>query len=260
MLRSALRHVGDLRQFVQKTALCTLISFSVTQIDLSSARATEFSGVPRVVDGDTLVIAALKVRLDGIDAPETDQICLDANGARWTCGIEARNQLEAHIARRAVSCVSNGTDVYHRLLATCSVAGENLNEWAVKEGWALAYVKYSTVYVNAEKAARSGKRGLWRGAFIAPWDWRHRNSKTVILGALSVPVSAQQILLAPSGDERAPSTECLIKGNVNRNGERIYHMPSQKYYATIDMSKGGGRRWFCTPEEAEAAGWRRATR
>ena len=185
---------------------------------------------------------------------------LNANGVRWTCGIDARDQLAAHIANRAISCPSNGTDAYKRTLAVCSLAGEDLNAWMVQQGWALAYVQYSSVYRHVEEDARANKRGLWQGAFIAPWDWRHRNTKTVILGAFSVPIDAQAMLLAPSATEGAPSPECTIKGNVNRNGERIYHMQNQRFYARIRMDKGGGRRWFCTPEEAEAAGWRRAVR
>jgi hypothetical protein len=135
-----------------------------------------------------------------------------------------------------------------------------LNGWLVQHGWALAYVKYSSAYRQVEEDARVNQRGLWQRAFIAPWDWRHRNNKTVILGAFSVPINAQAILLAPSATEGAPSPECTIKGNVNRNGERIYHMEHQRFYARIIMDKGGGRRWFCTPEEAEASGWRRAVR
>jgi endonuclease YncB( thermonuclease family) len=226
----------------------------------SVAEAADISGIPRVVDGDTLAIGATKIRLEGIDAPETDQICLNAKGNHWTCGIEARDRLEAHIGARVVGCSSNSTDVYQRSLATCSLAGENLNKWMVQEGWALAYVKYSSAYQPAEEDARVNQRGLWQGAFIAPWDWRHKNNKTVILGALQVPINAQALLLGPSATEGAPSPDCAIKGNVNRNGERIYHLQNQQFYARIKMDKGGGRRWFCTPEEAEAAGWRRALR
>jgi endonuclease YncB( thermonuclease family) len=226
----------------------------------SLAQAADLSGVPRVVDGDTLAIGATKVRLEGIDAPETDQICLNANGVQWTCGIDARDQLAAHIGGRTIGCSPNGTDAYKRTLAICSLAGEDLNAWMVREGWALAYVQYSSAYVHDEENARAYQRGLWRGAFIAPWDWRHRNTKTVILGAFSVPITAQAVLLAPSASEGAPSPQCTIKGNVNRNGERIYHMQSQKFYAGIRMDMGNGKRWFCTPEEAEAAGWRRAVR
>ena len=52
--------------------------------------------------------------------------------------------------------------------------------------------------VLSEEDARVNQRGLWQGAFIAPWDWRHRNNKTLILGAFSVPIDAQTILLGPS--------------------------------------------------------------
>jgi endonuclease YncB( thermonuclease family) len=69
-------------------------------LTFSSAFAANLIGVPRIVDGDTLAIGAMKFRLEGIDAPETDQVCLNANGARWTCGIDARDQLTAHIAGR----------------------------------------------------------------------------------------------------------------------------------------------------------------
>ena len=223
------------------------------------AQAAEFVGIPRVVDGDTLEIGAVKVRLQGIDAPETDQICLNASGGHWTCGIDARDRLAAHIAGHEIKCVSNGTDVYKRELGLCSLAGEDLNGWMVREGWALAYVKYSSAYTHAEDDARARQRGLWQGAFIAPWDWRHRNNKTVILGALSVPINAQSMLLPVPSTEGAPSPDCVIKGNINRNGERIYHMPKQQFYAKVKMD-GAGKRWFCTPEEAEAAGWRRALR
>ena len=84
----------------------------------SFAHAADLSGVPRVVDGDTLTIGATKVRLEGIDAPETDQTCLNAVGVRWTCGIDARNQLAMHIRNRAISCSPTGTDAYKRTLAT----------------------------------------------------------------------------------------------------------------------------------------------
>ena len=226
----------------------------------ASAQAADLTGIPKIVDGDTLAIGATKIRLEGIDAPETDQICLNASGSRWTCGIEARDKLVAHVAAREIACTSSGIDAYKRTLATCRLNGEDLNGWMVQEGWALAYVKYSSVYVGTEEDARTHQRGLWQGAFIAPWDWRHRNTKTVILGAYSVPINAQSMLLPRSATEGAPSLDCIIKGNIGRHGERIYHLPNQRFYARIRMDKGGGKRWFCTPEEAEAAGWRRALR
>lgn len=238
----------------------TIAVVFVALLTCSLAQAADLSGVPRIVDGDTLAIGSTKVRLEGIDAPETDQVCLNASGAHWTCGIEARDQLAAQIAGREISCTPHGVDAYRRMLAVCYLAGEDLNGWLVHQGWALAYVKYSSAYRRAEEDARTNQRGLWQGAFIAPWDWRHRNNTTVILGAFSVPIDAQSMLLGPSATEGAPSPDCTIKGNVNRNGERIYHTENQRFYARIKMDKGRGRLWFCTPEEAEAAGWRRALR
>jgi hypothetical protein len=129
----------------------------------------------------------------------------------------------------------------------------------VRQGLALAYVHYSTEYVSLEATAREQHRGMWSGAFIAPWDWRHRDKQTEVLGAVSIPATARAELLAPALSDAAPSPDCVIKGNVNRNGERIYHMPGQHSYSAINMSKLE-KRWFCSEEEARAAGWRKAAR
>ncbi len=130
----------------------------------------------------------------------------------------------------------------------------------VRSGWALSFVRYSHEYDQDEARARQARVGLWSSAFIAPWDWRHRSTTTVILGAVSVPVNAQAVLLSAVSASAAPSPECVIKGNVNRRGERIYHLPGQLNYAQINMQKGFGERWFCTEPQAQAAGWRKALR
>jgi endonuclease YncB( thermonuclease family) len=226
----------------------------------SFAAAGELSGIARVVDGDTLVIGERHIRLRAIDAPETDQVCLDASGERWTCGITARDRLAEHIGEHEVSCDDGGTDRYDRTLSICSLAGEDLNRWMVREGLALAYVQYSKAYSADETTARSAQHGLWSGTFIAPWDYRHRTKNTVILGAASIPITAQAKLMAPASSNGAPSFECAIKGNVNRKGQRIYHLPGQLNYAQTTMNKGLGERWFCSEIEADAAGWRKATR
>jgi endonuclease YncB( thermonuclease family) len=170
---------------------------------ITAASAENVTGPPHIVDGDTLTISDTKVRLEGIDAPETDQVCLDEHGNRWTCGIEARDRLAAHVDGSEISCAISGQDRYGRSLGTCSLGQEDLNGWMVRQGWALAYVRYSSVYEQAESEARSAMRALWRGAFIAPWDWRHRNRQTVVLGALSVPITAQAELLAPASSQGA---------------------------------------------------------
>jgi endonuclease YncB( thermonuclease family) len=216
--------------------------------------ADMISGVPRIVDGDTLTIGDIKIRLEGIDAPETDQVCLDQQSAEWKCGIEARDHLADHVANRSIDCAPKGADAYGRTLAICRLAGEDLNAWTVREGWALAFIRYSPAYLAEEGEARKAERGLWSGAFIAPWDWRHRNCKTTeVLGAAKVPLDALS-KLCPTCTDGAPSPDCIIKG-VSRKGECIYHLPHSTHYCTINMNKSGRRR-FCSAEEAEAAGCR----
>jgi hypothetical protein len=173
--------------------------------------------------------------------------------------MSARDQLSSYIAGRIVSCAPRGEDRYGRTLAVCSVDGKDLNGWLVSEGLALAFTKYSREYINQEQAARDKQKGLWAGAFIAPWDWRHRGTQTNMLGATSVTITARKDLLSPESAATAPKPDCTIKGNVNRDGERIYHLPGQLAYSKINMS-APQKRWFCSEEEARAAGWRPAKR
>ena len=175
------------------------------------------------------MIDTTKIRLVGIDAPETDQLCLDAGGKRWTCGIEARDRLKQEAGGKSWACRFDKSDRYGRALATCEVDGVNINKWLVQEGLALSFVRYSHEYDVDERAARDRRAGLWSGAFIAPWDWRSRNTKTIILGAVTVPTDAQGILLSPASAAIAPSPDCQIKGNLNRQGECIFHQPGGRY-------------------------------
>jgi endonuclease YncB( thermonuclease family) len=222
------------------------------------AGADELRGIPRIVDGDTVQIGASKLRLVGIDAPETDQLCLNSDGKRWACGIEARDRLIHKAGGKVWLCRTNSVDRYGRRLATCDVDGININRWLVREGWALSFVRYSHEYDSDEALARQARAGLWSGAFIAPWDWRSRNKDTMILGPVSVPIDAQSILLSRASAIEPPSGECIIKGNVNRHGECIYHVPGGRYYDIVNMDLSKGKRWFCTEAEAAASGCRRS--
>jgi hypothetical protein len=117
--------------------------------------ATEqLTGLARVSDGDTISIGKRTLRLVGIDSPETDQLCLDANGNSWTCGISARDALSAHIAEHVLTCEGSGKDGSGRTLARCSAEDQDLSGWMVRQGWALAFVRYSRRYVDEETSAR----------------------------------------------------------------------------------------------------------
>lgn len=222
----------------------------------SQGMAADLAGIPRIVDGDTVEISGTKIRLNGIDAPETDQLCLDAKGGKWACGVASRDALVARSAGRPWACTVSGQDRYGRSLATCSVGGEDVERWMVRSGWALSFVRYSHTYDADEAAARGAKSGLWAGSFIAPWDWRARNKQTVVLGSASVPANAQTILLGAASASEAPDPACTIKGNVSRSGECIFHVPGGRFYAKVNMDLSKGKRWFCTTAEAEAAGCR----
>jgi endonuclease YncB( thermonuclease family) len=224
------------------------------------AEAADITGVPKIREGDQIVIGSSRIRLGGIDAPSVDQLCLNNTGERWTCGAAARDELIHHTDKKSWTCHTIRSDRRGRIVARCEVDGEDIQKWLVASGWALAYTRFSHDYEADEKAAREAKAGMWQGAFIAPWDWRIRNKKTVILGAAKPPANANAILLASASGPVAPSPECTIKGNVNGAGECIYHTPKSRWYAQIKMQVAKGTRWFCSVEDAEAAGCRETKR
>ena len=224
------------------------------------AQAADVTGVPKIRDGDQIQIGNSKIRLGGIDAPSVDQLCLNNTGERWTCGVAARDELTKHAGNKSWTCHTQRTDRRGRQVARCEVDGEDIQKWLVKNGWALSYVRFSHDYDEDEKAAREAKAGMWQGAFIPPWDWLIRNKKTVILGFAKPPENAHAILLASASGPVAPSPDCTIKGNVNSSGECIYHKPTSRWYAQIKMQISKGTRWFCSVDEAEAAGCRETRR
>ena len=225
-------------------------------LGFSPAFGGEVKAVPDIVDADTIWAGTTKVRLSGIDAPETDQICLDEAGKTWDCGIVARDKLRAYARNQSWTCDLKTRDAYKRHLGNCTVAGGDISRWLVRNGWALAFRKYSTAYVADEQFAQEHKLGLWSGAFIAPWAWRDRTPATVILGATAVPLEAQRMLLPAVAVP--PSPDCVIKGNLKAANQCIYHVPGGKFYNRLSMDRVAERRWFCSATEAEAAGCRKS--
>ena len=131
------------------------------------------AGTASVIDGDTIEIHGQRIRLFGIDAPESDQMC-NANGQRYRCGQKAALALADFIGRQIAHRDQRDTDQYGRAVAICSVAGQDLGGWLVSHGHALAYRRYSQRYVATEKAAAAARQGIWAGKFQPPWEWRHR--------------------------------------------------------------------------------------
>jgi len=136
-------------------------------------------GQASVVDGDTIEIHGTRIRLFGIDAPESGQSCT-AQGRTYQCGQQAALVLADKLKGHVVECSPKDKDRYGRPVAVCFVAGEDINRWMVSTGWALAYRQYSMDYVSQERDASSSKLGIWKFEFEKPWDWRsnHAERKT----------------------------------------------------------------------------------
>ena len=211
--------------------------FPILLLLISSAPAATppaVSGPARVIDGDTIDIGAIRVRLEGIDAPESAQTCQRATGETWHCGTAAVRALSGLVAGRHVDCQRAGQDTYGRMLGTCWVGGRDINAEMVSAGYAWAFIKYSRSYVAQEAAARSAKTGIWQGPAEPAWTYREKRW-------------ASTETSAPGG--------CAIKGNIAR-GQRIYHMPWNTWYRKVKIDASKGERWFCSEGEALKAGWR----
>jgi len=139
-----------------------------------SAAMADITGKPRVVDGDTIHINQTKIRLHGIDAPEMKQTCRTSKGKEQLCGQLAKQALQRLIQGQDITCKGDERDRYGRLIAVCYTGPYDLNAKMVRQGWALAYRRYSMDYVDDENAAKVARKGLWRGEFVPPWEWRNK--------------------------------------------------------------------------------------
>ena len=246
VLQSAVRHAGAL-------AIAGLLALPLLATQVSQPVAARVgdslpspsprpgvAGGARVIDGDTLAIGSVRVRLEGIDAPEQEQTCGNAWFGNWTCGKAATEHLELLVRDRAIRCDSVGTDAYGRMLGVCFADGLDINADMVRNGLAWAFVKYSQRYVEVEADARAAKRGIWQGTAVPAWQWRAERWRAAS---------------SEKRDEAAPA--CLIKGNITRKGN-IYHLPTERWYDKTRIEVDKGERWFCSEAEAVAAGWRPA--
>lgn len=196
-------------------------------------------GLATVSDGDTLRLGATRIRLFGIDAPESRQSCPSVSGAEWDCGGAATRKLETLVAGRIVRCSPEGNDRYGRTVATCSVDGRDLAAALVADGLARAYTQYSDRYVSTEVQAMNSRRGVWQQASQAPWDWRRGKAAPV-----------RQVVSTVG-----PNPGCAIKGNVSRDGRRLYHTPAMGSWSRTRIDPARGERFFCDEAAAREAGW-----
>ena len=216
-----------------------------------------------VRDGDTIQIGDVSYRLDGIDAPELDQVCIDDHADPWSCGIEARDQLTKLIDGRAVHCDDLGPDkTKKRHIGVCTIAGEttSLNRQIAKAGFAISVEPSLKMHLEDDAAsARAGKRGIWKGCFAAPRDFRLGRKDSALMGGSCRADRDKEIRAALFPADLAQPPGCAIKGKLAVRARvtgnvGIYHLQGCRSYAGLTRPD----RWFCSEDDARAAGYRRA--
>jgi endonuclease YncB( thermonuclease family) len=197
----------------------------------------------QVIDGDTLQIDGHTVQLYGIDAPELGQYC-EHNGELWECGVEAALFLQKTVQFQGppIECSPWGEEPAgdggsELVIGVCQVGPKVVGLTMVQNGYAMALPDSFPDYKEAEKQARQAKLGLWRGDFVAPWEWRKGK-----------------------GDDVRSSDwvrRCNVKGALGPAGEAIYYVPTDEDYDQVAIDQARGERMFCSDEEARAAGMTR---
>jgi endonuclease YncB( thermonuclease family) len=219
---------------------------------------------PIVRDGGTLELADATYRLDGIDAPAFDQICIDDHADSWTCGVEAHDQLVRLIGGRQVHCEDLGPDATtkKRHVGLCTVEGEtvSLNQLLVRQGFALNLEPSAKGRFKEDEAgAKDNRRGLWKGCFVAPQEFRGGRKDGALLGGSCRTDKDREIREVLFPEESAMPSGCSIKGKFAVRARvtgnvGIYHLQACRSYPALTKPD----RWFCSEDDAQAAGFRKA--
>ena len=219
---------------------------------------------PVVRDGGTLQQGDVTYRLDGIDVPELDQMCIDDHADAWACGVEARDQLVKLIGDKAIRCGDLGTDPAYkkRRIGICTVEGEtaSLNQLLVRQGFALNFDPAGKGRFREDEAgAKDNHRGLWKGCFAAPQEFRRGRKDGSLLGDSCRSDKDREIRAVLFPDHPVMPPACSIKGKFAARARftgniGVYHLQSCRSYPGLTRPD----RWFCTEEDAQAAGFRKA--
>jgi endonuclease YncB( thermonuclease family) len=223
-----------------------------------------FAESPVARDGGTIDLGDITYRLDGIDAPAFDQICIDDHADSWACGVDARDQLARLIGGHTVRCQDLGPDVTYKKwhVGVCTVEGEttSLNQLLVRQGHALNFASSAASRFKDDEAdARDNRRGLWKGCFIAPTQFRAWQKDAPLLGGACRADKEREIRDVLFPYEPAMPSGCSVKGKYALRARvtgnvGIYHVQACRSYPALTRPD----RWFCSEEDAKAAGFRKA--
>jgi endonuclease YncB( thermonuclease family) len=243
----------------------TFIQSSIAALGLTALAACPALAASALInDASTIQLGTAIYRLDGIDAPPVDQLCIDAHAESWSCGAEARDQLAKLVGGREVRCDDLGPDpVYKkRHLGVCKIEGDtiSLSQLLVQQGFALNVEASATGRFETDEArAKEDRQGLWKGCFAAPEDYRRGKKDGALLGGACRADRDREIRAALFPDDLAMPAGCNIKGKFAARARftgnvGIYHLPACRSYPGL----ANPDRWFCSEDDAHAAGFRRA--
>lgn len=210
--------------------------------------------VVRVVDGDTIIVKMdgkdERVRFIGVDTPESvhPDPALNSKMGKMASDF-TKDLLDGQ--RVGLELDVQERDRYGRVLAYVYLDDEMVQKTLLSSGYAQVAtfppnVKYVDDFLALEARAREAKLGFWADEFVVQDE------------AGSLPDKGSEA--AKDGLKVSPYPDRSIKGNINASGEKIYHVPGQRYYDNTVIDESLGERWFATEKEAEAAGWRKASR
>lgn len=203
----------------------------------------EARGRAAVIDGDTLNVSGTEVRLSGIDAPELDQRCstsgdvLNENSDTYPCGMEAAAALADRIGDDPVICDEPASGSQKPVVAVCWLNDEDLGVWLVRSGWARAYPLSISPYTLAEKEAQAALRGIWRGDFLDPWDWRKQQA-----GRTGADRPKLMIAVGAANARSAPSRAGRLQGTLRR-GEEVEQLGKVGQWYQVRLP-GGSVGWI----------------
>lgn len=252
------------RNFFAAARAFALVSFfALPGLLGSSGPVSALTAAATARDGNSIQLGDVTYRLDGVDAPELDQVCIDDHADSWTCGIAAREQLTKLIKGRMVRCDDVGPEKSfgkrHRAICTAEGDKASLNEQLVKLGFALAREPVKTSVKPAAAEAKATGAGIWKGCFVAPQDFRSGKKDGALLGAACRPDRDKEIRAVLFPEELVMPPSCSIKGKLAARARvtgnvGIYHLRGCPSYPAITNPD----RWFCSEDDAQAAGFRKA--
>jgi micrococcal nuclease len=238
----------------------------------TEVKEEKYFKVVKVVDGDTIDVdfdgKTERIRMIGVNTPET----VDPRKPVECMGVEASNKAKELLNNQEVKLEADETqtdrDKYDRLLRyVWRKDGIFYNLEIIKQGYAYEYTfdlpyRYQKDFKAAQEEAKKQKLGLWAENTCTLTE----NTKNGVLEATSFDsqaISQSSGQTSPetttqSQDKPQSSNPCVIKGNINSDDEKIYHLPGCGSYNRTVIDTGDGEKWFCTEEEAVSAGWRKA--